>query len=412
MISRKEWLSQFKGPDQQTAAKLLSSLHIVSHDEFARCMERSIERFHYENHAPTAVFVEREVKKSKGGRPCRLFSETKVPIEGSRRKALRATGAGPAVIFARRGDKSDVGSEGLLASITGQLARNRKLRFVTNPSPNLFRRSKIRHFVVVTDLIGSGDRVWNFIEAAWKVRSVKSWHSRGWLKFTVIAYAATNEGQARVKTHPSRPDIRIARECPTIKNEFSFFDDDVAELCRKYYKGKGDPLGYGGTGALVVFRHGCPNNVPPILYEENKGWVPLFPGRVGGGGFDTLRPKFAEVSWETVLAGVGQPELGSQPFFVALPESGKKLTLILFAIKNGMVRREAICSGTQLPLHEIDDLLEVAVRDKLVSDKGRLTDLGVGTLQSIKAKNAAQTLPKVEKPYYYPRQLRLPSKSI
>ncbi|MRV75841.1 hypothetical protein GJ700_29430 [Duganella sp. FT92W] len=411
MTSKKEWLSQFEANDQPTAEKLLAAVHTVSHDEFARVLERLIRR-QYELHSePTAVFVEREVKKSRSGGPCKMFKEEKVPVVGRRKQAVRACGASPAVLYFSRGDKTDVGSEGLMASITGQLARNRDLHFVTNPSPNLFRRAKIRHFFVVTDLIGSGDRVWNFLESAWRVRTVRSWHSKGLIRFTVLAYASTEAGEARVRSHPCGPEVVKGRECPTIRTEFGF-NTNIPNLCKKYYRGTKEPLGYKDTGALIIFRHGCPNNVPRILFEADKGWLPLFPGRIGSIGFDDLRPKFTGVQYGDILDSLGLSDLGRKQFFLKFPDSGKKMILVMCAIRKGMVKPESLCAGTKLPLHEIDDLLKIGIHQGLLTRTCRLTDLGVGTLGSVITKNLAENLPKVEKSYYYPKQLRLPSKSI
>ena len=411
MTSKKEWLSQFDEADRPTAERLLKGLHTVSHDEFSRVLERLILRRYELFEAPTAVFVEREVKKSRSGGPCKLFKEEKVPLVGRRKHVRRACGASPAVLYSSRGDKSDVGSEGLLASITGQLARIKNLHFETNPSPNLFRRSKIRQVFIVTDLIGSGDRVWNFLESAWKVRTVRSWHSKGLIRFTVLAYASTDVGEARVRSHACGAEVVKARECPTIHTEFGS-DDKILHLCEKYYRGADKPLGYKDTGALIIFRHGCPNNAPRILFEAVKGWKPLFPNRVGGFGFDELRPKFSGLDYGDVLDGLGFLDLGRKRFFLNYPDSGKKLILVMCAIKKRMVRPESLCSGTKLPLHEIDDLLRIGIHQGLLTQNCRLTDIGAGTLASIVGKNIAEDLPKAEKSYYYPKQLRLPTKSI
>ena len=411
MTTKKEWLSQFDSSEQHIAQQLLETIHTVSHDEFARVMERLIKGRYEQSCEPTAVFVEREVKKSSGGGPCRLFKEKKVRVKGRRKYALRACGPSPAVLHSARGDKSDVGSEGLMASITGQLARIKNLHFETNPSPNLFRTAKIRHIFVVTDLVGSGDRIWNFLESAWRVRSIKSWHSKGLIKFTVLAYATTSAGEQRVRSHPCGAEIVKALECPTIESKFGT-DNEISNLCQKYYRGTGEPLGYKNTGALIVFRHGCPNNVPRILFESPKGWNALFPGRVGSLSFDELRPKFVELAYGDVLDGLGYVDLGRKNFFLNLPESGKKLVLLMCAIRKGMHTPEALCAGTKLPLFEVDDLLKIGLVQHLVTENKRLTDLGIGTLSSIVAKSDKEALPKREKSYYYPKQLRLPSKSI
>jgi len=40
---------------------------------------------------------------------------------------------------------------------------------------------------------------------------------------------------------------------------------------------KRNPRGYGDTGYVVVFSHGCPNNTIPVLHVNKKQWRGLFP---------------------------------------------------------------------------------------------------------------------------------------
>lgn len=405
MTTKRMWLAQFKPADIALATQILEKLHRVSASEFSRVMERLIIEEYKKYEEPTALFVEREIKKSAGGKPTRLFKEERVR-EGGRIR-LRASGAGPAVLHSQRGDRSDVGSEGLLASIGGQLSRVDALKLIATPSPNLIRKKRIRHFFLITDLIGSGDRIWNYLQSAWMVRSIRSWHSRKLLNFTVLAYAGTDQGTKRVKSHPCRPTVVMARKCPTIFSECRPAGS-VAKLCRDYYKGSKDPLGYGGSAALLVFKHGCPNNVPPIFHEAFGKWTPLFQGRSGVFGFDALTPPFSGLDFATYLSGMGYSDLGRKRAFTKLSESGKRLTLLMCAVKKGMTKIETLCAATGLPISEIADLRKVAMHQGLLTVNFRLTDLGLGTLRSILKEQEAEILPKKEETYYYPKQLRLP----
>ena len=409
MISKKTWLAQFEQKDMPFAVHMLEKVHRVSANEFSKVMERLVISEYQKHDEPTALFVEREVKKGRGGKPTRLFKEQSV--RNGKRVSLRATGAGPAVLHSQRGDRSDVGSEGLLASIGGQLGRVAGLNLVANPSPNLIRKKKIRHFFIITDLIGSGDRIWNYLQSAWLVRSIKSWRSRKLLQFTVLAYAATTEGVKRVKSHPCGPNVVFARKCPTIFSECKPAGS-VMKLCKKYYHGTKDPMGYNSTGALIIFKHGCPNNVPPLFHEAHRNWKPLFDGRSGVFGFDAITPAFDGLDFSTYLDAMGYPDLGRKRVFTGLSESGKRLALLMCAIKKGITRIETLCSTTGLPISEIADLRKIAIKQKLLASNFRLTDLGLGTLESILEAEEAEMLPKKEETYYYPKQLRLPFQSI
>ena len=97
-----------------------------------------------------------------------------------------------------------VGSEGLIASLITQLCRERRDQFLNHPGPDSIRRKKLRAFFLITDFIGSGERVCDYLTAAWRVASVKSWSSFHLLRFEVIAYSATDKGSAP-RQSPSKP---------------------------------------------------------------------------------------------------------------------------------------------------------------------------------------------------------------
>src|SRR5216684_3555663 len=59
----------------------------------------------------------------------------------------------------------------------------------------LIRKDHICTFMLVTDFVGSGNRVWTYIEAAGRVWSIKSLHSRGMLRFEIVAYSGTEKGR-------------------------------------------------------------------------------------------------------------------------------------------------------------------------------------------------------------------------
>lgn len=103
MISKKTWLAQFEQKDMPFAVHMLEKVHRVSANEFSKVMERLVISEYQKHDEPTALFVEREVKKGRGGKPTRLFKEQSV--RNGKRVSLRATGAGPAVLHSQRGDR-------------------------------------------------------------------------------------------------------------------------------------------------------------------------------------------------------------------------------------------------------------------------------------------------------------------
>src|SRR5690606_37235454 len=122
----------------------------------------------------------------------------------------------------------------------------------------------------------SGRRSWLYLEAAWRVASVRSWWSRRASKgmsFEVITYTSTSAGLNFVRSHASSPRVWQVTGCPTIGNSFNYAErNDIKKLCRNRNPDKSFPaLGFNDTGALIAFAHGAPNNCPACLFKSGKG---------------------------------------------------------------------------------------------------------------------------------------------
>src|SRR5690606_26093632 len=169
-----DWLGQFCAEDRPLAQELLASFATVSATEFAHQMVEFI-RDHLESCAtPAGLYAEREVEGKPA--PVPLFKQTKT-------KPIRAYGDGPNTTIG-----GDVGSEGVIANIITQVLRAKKCSALSHPGPDAIRAKGIRHFILVTDFIGSGRQACRYLDAAWRVASVRSWASRKMISFTVLAY--------------------------------------------------------------------------------------------------------------------------------------------------------------------------------------------------------------------------------
>jgi hypothetical protein len=419
-IDREIWLSQFKqkSVDRETAEKLLKNIVKVSHNEFASFITEKIRNAFRWNSERVALFPEREVRKYRGV-PNKLFKEKPTPnSHNPRQKNLRAIGAAPRPYHASRGDEVKIGSEGVVTSLIGQLARENK-KFISIPSPNRMRKEKVRHFVVVSDLLGSGDRVWNFLQAAWRVRTIRSWHSLKLVTFTVVAYAGTQDGIRRIKSHPSKPRLIVGMKCPTTFSCFKIAERVVVhDLCRRYNPTAEDAFGYKGVGALIVFSHGCPNNAPPLLYSKTDSWLPLYPGRTAFTDFSQQSLVASEFNWAEGFRVLEYSGVEKSELFQKLPTFGKKLTLYLFAnLVNRRLRApdmerhlHAVRAG--LHLSEVQWLETYALRHHLVDYKYKLTESGIGTVESFLHPPKVKGVENFSFSYYYPRQLRVPVKQI
>jgi hypothetical protein len=252
------WLSQFDPGDQATAIALLRAMTLVSRDAFADRLRDLILHRLKEGQTPVGLYVERELRR-RHGVPFRLFKE-------SARKVRRAYGVGPKPVEPTRAYDADVGSEGIVAQLVSELCRSQPKQIFNHPGPDAIRKHHIRRFILVTDFIGSGKRARTYLEAAWRVRSVRSWWSaraRKGLSFEVLAYAATPQGRTIVEQHACEPGVHVVVGCPTIYTAFT--DTEVVELCSKYSpvpESVMPPTGYDEGGALIAFAHGVPNNAP------------------------------------------------------------------------------------------------------------------------------------------------------
>jgi hypothetical protein len=361
---------------------------------------------------PVALYPEKETKKRLGV-PHRLFKQHAVArTSPSKKKRKRAFGEAPSVFARMRGDRVEVGSEGVVASLIGQIARRAPGRYVSVPGPELIRKKRIRHFVIVTDFIGSGDRVFDYLCSAWIVRSVRSWHSAKLIRFTIFAYSGTQQGVERVEGHPSSPKVVLARDAPTVDTLFNPSDARaIKALCVKYNPAKPeDALGYKDGAVLISFKHGCPNNAPAIFHDDGNGWHPVFPKRTSVAVSNNLTAALGGFDFDAAFTALKCPQYARQPKFRGLPLQNQKLILFLVALRCRAVTVEEQCDRTGLSLYELNALRGLAEKYQLIGANLRLTDVGIGTLDSLLStpSTAEEKMAKKISSYYYPSQLRVP----
>lgn len=402
------WLGQFAPEDQSAAAELLRAMTLVSRDQFNERLRQTILQAVSDGDLPVGLYVERELRHRKGV-PHRLFKETKGKVK-------RAFGVGPPPIKPTKAYDADVGSEGLVAQIVSELCREFPNKCFNHPGPDQIRKKAIRRFIVVTDYIGSGKRAWTYLEAAWRVRSVRSWWSaraKTGLSFEVIAYAASPDGRKRVEGHPSQPKVRVSISCPTIKSAFGDAKRlEIRALCIKYAPIKdADALGFGAVGALIAFAHGVPNNAPIILFKRSATWTPLFPARTTS----ATRLEFAandneaEVIRERLLA-MRQKRLANSSWIGTAKPHAKAVLMVMAALSQRPRHIEAVSSRTGLAIIEVELALRRALSHGWIDGRNRLTDDGHEQLAHTRKKGKAiSPLPKEPEEFYYPTALRAPA---
>lgn len=402
------WLNQFKPEDQLRAVTLLNSLQLVSADRFHRGLTKLLLKRIDAAQGRVGLYVEREVPKGELGiMSAPLFEQTTTT-------PIRAYGRGPAAILPMGRFDPTVGSEGLVAQLLGEIRKLRPTKCVTQPGPDAIRRRGVRRFILVTDIVGSGSRVTRFLNAAWDVPSVKSWHSLGLMRFEVVAFAATKRGRRLVERHRSKPVLHTVMACKSLRDLPPEVGHDLRELCIAYDPvdhDLKDSLGYGATGLLTVFAHGAPNNCPRLLHKRRgKKWVPLFPSRITS----ALRYNFDEADERHAAAEkfvqMRQSRLSTGRWLGSASENGRALFLVLAALSRGPRLRETISYRTGMTIIEIEDVIDQALKMSFIDPQLRITDRGHDELSRARRTQAdLLQLSQSDPGPYYPTSLRAPS---
>lgn len=405
------WLDQFsrRTGDRELAGQMLEKFRYVPNvdlaSDLAILLEREIPRTEC-----ASLYVERELLTTRSKRPVKMYRENKVPRFMGRKKALRATGAARAVVRSLTNNQQQVGSEGVIAQQLTQLCNNHPRRFLLHPSAEQIRARRVRHMVIVTDFVGSGNRIRRMLASLWQVRSVRSWHSGKYIRIWVVCYSGTPIGLSNVRSHPSRPSIVQVLECPTLD---SAFDAQHAmalkDLCNRYGEFHDRPLGYGEVGALIAFEHSCPNNAPAVFIEASSShtaaWQPLFERR------STI--KLARATTHTsehvetlALETLKYPGIAAAPAYRNARRKQRNIILLLAALTRRKRHTSELVSILRMPLWELSDALSEATVLGLVDTHRRLTKVGLKKIHSLQHKGTPVAPPS--KNHYHPTVLRAP----
>ncbi|NJS14084.1 MAG: hypothetical protein HC788_05035 [Sphingopyxis sp.] len=404
------WLEQFPGSERGTAVRLADAVMLVGHDALYRGLRTLLDetlatRPDSDTGRPIALYAEREVEtRDAEGDYGPEYSEVLPFFSGTEKGRAAGPGAAPIVIDP---NDQEVGSEGAIANfITGYQRLYRDL-VISHPGPDTLRERRASHIVIVTDFIGSGQRVWEMIEAFWRVATIRSWDSYGRIQLAVVAYSGTEAGLDRVRSHRSRPSVRVVHACPTLWSSFGGQEQmDVVTLCRAYPRKHQTPLGYGNGGALIAFGHGMPNNAPPVLHSRKGGWLPLFVNRSALAADQQFPADNADALAEWARSML---RLRTAKRFLDDPLKRRwvETMLVLTALLDGARSAAAASARTRLPIADVEQILVFTEIAHWTSPRRTLTALGRRELRRLQLRRARTfVLPSTEQPYYYPTQLR------
>lgn len=396
----KSWLGQFDAVDQETAARLLGALTLVSHSAFERAISTLILQEAEKVDGPVALYATREVKGI-----VNYWDAMANPED-------------PLAPFDPVARGPDLGSEARIAAIIRNLCKTAPAKLRNHPSLETIKATRASAIIVVDDIIGSGQRTADFLNAMWVPKNIKSWHSRHQIKFVSLAYSATEMGMEKVQGLRCDPEVVIERDCPTL-GEIPWHHETgeaITELCRRYGRltsKRGMSLGYKNTMAALIFEHGCPNNAPAILWApitaRHSKWVPLFPDRA-------VLPEQASAFPLDIMARdpialltdlAGEDELELPPAILGDSPLGTTTVTILALVEKGIRSRNALSYATGYAAQECAALLDRCMARGYLTAAVRLTSLGRAELkQAAEAKDAPNRLPPRGKDVYYPKQLR------
>ncbi|MBL4781598.1 MAG: hypothetical protein JKX92_05095 [Porticoccaceae bacterium] len=402
------WIAQFRVDDQVMAGRLLDALKLVSHDEFIEQLKHRILDTSNKTEGVIALFTEREVRKGKNRVPNRLYKEP------YRKRGRRAYGMGPQPVKPTNNYKLIVGSEGIVSWLISEICMENPNKFISHPSPDQIRKKKVRKFVLVTDIIGSGNRVYEYLESAWRVASVRSWRSLKYVSFGVVAYTGTEAGIKTVKSHQSKTTVDVVIPCPTITTEF----DDITSsrikemciYCDPVDNDRIESLGYKGSGALIAFYHGCPNNAPRLLHKPGKrSWKPIFSKRRTSAQRHIFSENDNDAELRKLLERMHETRLQKGYWIPAYSKEGRKILILLAALRRGPRFSEALARKTGLTIPEIEILLEKATQWGWVSETRLLMEAGKGQLAHARKITVKKEKIDQENNLYYPKSLRAPT---
>lgn len=404
------WLEQFSEDDRRLAGRLLVRLQYVSGTRLAIDLEYLLLST-FKGQGPSALFVERELPKTRSPLPPAMYKEERVKRKGRRRHTRRAVGAAVPAVKSLTNLRQEVGSEGVLAHLLSQFCANHSRAFVLQPAADLLRTMKVRQLVIVTDFLGSGDRVRRMLDSLWRVASVRSWRSGQFIKLAVVAFTGTRAGIAAASEHRASPSVHVVMDCPTISTLFSTEEAaQIEDLCRRYAPASRRPLGYGEIGSLVAFEHSCPNNAPAILIESNSTqrsrWEALFPNRQTLPIYAWMRSSDTP-DFELLLGFLSYPTIAGSPAFLRSRRDRKLVYLLLAALSRRHRTIPQLIRATTLSLRELKDSIDAAAALGLVRNL-RLLPAGRNELERLnRSKPRAQTIKQVSM-WYYPKALRAP----
>lgn len=405
----KEWLAQFDPPDLDTATLLLDSLILVDQAEFEANLEQALDDFLSRCEGNIALYgaVERP-KIAVEGDPWKKTNDNTKPFFPD--SITEHNPKRDPEIYTRL---KDVGSEGDLAHFCRDYAK-KSPRLFSHPGIETLRAEHIHWIVCVDDIVASGNRMKEFIEWIYENKSIKSWHSFGWVKFIIVSYAASSVGLKLLRNISQVHEVIQCHALTSGRDTWTKIErSNIESLCKRYsrkYK-LNMPLGYKDAFSMILFPHGGPNTNPSILLKNKGTWRALVQGT--GRPVAVIKKAIPNDSQQgRLLMILGQTRLTKPSLFQRLNTESKKILLLLSCIAKKKRKPSVLSEMLGVPIATVQVWCTKCKELKWIDDKNFLTVNGKYALDAARRNKCAEGIDLViNKDHYYPMSLRSPAVS-
>jgi len=356
----RDWLEQFPVHRRATATNLLLQLRFVSRDVYAEWLKATVLKF------PHEVCGLYAVRKFKGAAKC-IWNKNGTSLPR------------PA---------SSLGSEDFVQSVIAELIKANPDRYLDHPSIAVIKKTRAFHAVLMDDSAGSGDRLGSFLKRMFSQKTFLSRWSFGWIRLHIVAYARTTDSEATIldaipgsdhgrRVIPKSKKVHFhgqwAFHASELHSRWGKTAMEILDLCDSVTAiPKNRRRGYGNTMSSIVFYHSVPNNLPGVLWCQNRKWKALFPKRTVPEWLPRL------------LSGGARPP--AKPAHGQLFDSLRDL---LLWIKRGRSREDALSQATGYDAEALRALLKKARTAGFINENNRLTAAGSQAIWKSKATSKA-----------------------
>lgn len=387
LAEAKAWLTRFHELDRPPVRDLLRSLSLVSASQFRRALREMLDQAEPEE--TIALYA--------------ITETANAPYFYDRRRSPRPTPG-------RR-----VGSEGIVQALISSWHDEQPTRLLDHPPISILKRKRVHHIVLVDDIVGSGKRAAEFLRSFMDSPTLRSWRSYGKIKISVLAYAASADGEDRVrrrlatkrKPGPAENVEVLWRERPGPRGGFAIQAklEALRDVCRRYGAGRASAVfaeGFGRCMSMLVFEHKCPNNVPSILWRRSPHMSPLFP--------DGAVPPWCAPAFDAAADGATVARVAADHFLNSDIETlrrstssdGVQLLLVMGALRR-LRRPERIGQALGFDGSEVNRLLALGEQAGFIVGGRSLTPLGRAEVEHASTLAGEEKVRVATNAFYYPR---------